>query len=52
MKFPEFEDCLKRGKIVRFPVAKKLAGKEFDVARALVEQAEEFLKVAEDVVSG
>ena len=34
MKLPEFDDCLKRGKIVRFPAAKKLAAKELDVARA------------------
>ena len=34
MKLPEFEDCLKRGKIVRFSAAKKLAAKELDVARA------------------
>ena len=34
MILPEFEDCLKRGKIVRFPAAKKLAAKEFGVARA------------------
>lgn len=70
MKLPEFEDCLKRGKIVRFAAARKLAAKEVGVAKAmregadyentfdaksakaLVEQAEEFLKVAEGVVSG
>ena len=34
MKLPEFEDCLKRGKIIRFPSAKKLAIKELDVAKA------------------
>ena len=34
MKLPEFDDCLKRGKIVRFPPAKKLAAKELNVARA------------------
>lgn len=44
MKHPEFDDCLKRGKIVRFPAAKKLAAKE------LVEQAEGFLKVAQGVL--
>ena len=34
MKIPEFEDCLKRKKIIRFPAAKKLADKELEVARA------------------
>lgn len=34
MKLPEFDDCLKRGKIIHFPSAKKLATKELDVARA------------------
>jgi len=34
MRLPEFNDCLKRRKIVRFPAAKKLAAKELDVARA------------------
>ena len=29
----EFEDCLKKGKIVRFSAAKKLAVKELEVAR-------------------
>jgi len=33
MKVPELDDCLKKGKIVRFPAAKKLAVKELDVAR-------------------
>ena len=33
MKFPEFEDCLKRGKIVRFPAARKLTLKELGVAK-------------------
>ncbi len=34
MKLPEFDDCLKRGKIVRFPAAKKLVMKELGVAKA------------------
>ena len=34
MKLPEFDACLKRGKIARFPPAKKLAIKELDVAKA------------------
>jgi len=33
MNIPELDDCLKKGKIVRFPAAKKLAVKELDVAR-------------------
>ena len=37
MKLPEFDECLKRGKIVRFPAAKKLATKEFNVARGDLE---------------
>ena len=37
MKLPEFDECLKRGKIVRFPAAKKLATKELNVARGDLE---------------
>ena len=44
MKLPEFEDCLKRRKIVRFPAAKKLADKEFDVARADLAASRQSLK--------
>lgn len=44
MKLPEFEDCLKRGKIVRFPSAKKLAGKELDVARVDLASSRQSLK--------
>ena len=33
MKLPEFDDCLKKGKIIRFLAAKKLAVKELEVAR-------------------
>ena len=44
MKLLEFEDCLKRGKIVRFPAAKKLAVKELDVARADLSAAQQSLK--------
>ncbi len=33
MKHPDLDDCLKRGKIIRFPAAKKLSVKELDVAR-------------------
>ncbi len=44
MKLPEFDDCLKRGKIVRFPPAKKLAAKELDVARADLVASQNSLK--------
>ena len=44
MKHPEFDDCLKRGKIVRFPSAKKLAVKELDVARADLAVSQQSLK--------
>lgn len=44
MKLPEFDDCLKRGKIVRFPPAKKLAAKELDVARADLAVSRQSLK--------
>lgn len=59
MKLPEFEDCLKRRKIVRFPAAKAMReGADYEntfdpkSAMALVEQAKEFLKVAEGVLAG
>ena len=44
MKLPEFDDCLKRGKIVRFPSAKRLAVKELDVARADLAVSQQSLK--------
>ena len=44
MKFPEFDDCLKRGKIVRFAPARKLAAKELDVARADLAASRQSLK--------
>lgn len=45
MKLPEFEDCLKRKKIVRFLPAKKLAVKELDVARVDMSSAKQSLKL-------
>lgn len=33
MALPEFDDCLKKGKIVRFPAVRKCAAKELEVAR-------------------
>ena len=44
MKLPEFDDCLKRGKIVRFPAAMKLASKELDVARGDLKTSQKSLK--------
>lgn len=44
MKLPEFDDCLKRGKIVRFAAARKLAAKELDVARADLVASQQSLK--------
>ncbi len=44
MKLPEFDACLQRGKIVRFPAAKKLAPKELDVAREDLKTAQKSLK--------
>lgn len=44
MKLPEFDDCLKRGKIVRFPASKKLASKELDVAREDLKTSQQSLK--------
>lgn len=44
MKLPEFDDCLKRGKLVRFAPAKKLAPKELHVARADLAAAQNSLK--------
>ncbi len=44
MKLPEFDDCLKRGKIVRFLPAKKLAAKELDVARVDLAASQQSLK--------
>lgn len=44
MKIPEFDDCLKRRKIVRFPAAKKLAAKELEVAEADLAASRQSLK--------
>lgn len=44
MKLPEFDDCLKRKKIVRFPVARKLAARELDVAKADLAVSRQSLK--------
>lgn len=44
MKLPEFEECLKKGKIIRFPAAKKLAVKELDVARSDLSASQQSLK--------
>jgi len=44
MKLPEFDDCLKKGRIVRFPAAKKLASKELDVARDDLKTSQQSLK--------
>jgi uncharacterized protein (UPF0332 family) len=44
MKLPEFDDCLQKGKIVRFPAAKKLASKELDVAREDLKTSQQSLK--------
>ena len=59
MKIPELDDCLKKGKIVRFPAAKTLReGADYEntfdpeSAKALVDQAEEFVKIAAEVVLG
>ena len=41
---PEFDDCLKRGKIVVFPSAKKLAIKELKVAEQDLETAHKSIK--------
>ena len=44
MKLPEFDDCLKKGKIVRFPAAKKLASRELGVAREDLNTSQQSLK--------
>ncbi len=44
MKIPEFEECLKKGKIMRFPAAKKLASKEIEVAKEDLSTSQESLK--------
>jgi len=33
MKLPEFDDCIKKGRIVPFPLAKKLVTKELGIAQ-------------------
>ena len=44
MKLPEFDDCVKRGKIVHFLPAKKLATKELGVTRADLAVSQQSLK--------
>ncbi len=44
MKLPEFDDCLKKGKIVRFPAVKKLAVKELSVAQEDLTTCQQSLK--------
>lgn len=44
MKLSEFDDCLQKGRIVRFPAAKKLAFKERDVAREDLKTSQQSLK--------
>ncbi len=44
MKIPEFNDCLKRGKIVPFPSAKKLVSKELEIAESDLGKAQKSLK--------
>ena len=44
MKLPELDDCLKRGKIVRFPAAKQLTPKELAVAAADLAASRQSLK--------
>ena len=41
---PEFDDCLKKGRIVSFPLAKKLVTKELKAAEADLETAQRSLK--------
>ncbi len=44
MKLPEFDDCLKKGKLVRFPAARKMTDKELAVAKDDLASAKESLK--------
>ncbi|MBF0483114.1 MAG: HEPN domain-containing protein [Candidatus Omnitrophica bacterium] len=44
MKLLEFDDCVKKGKIIRFPSAKKMAPKELDVAQEDLVTAQQSLK--------
>ena len=41
---PEFDDCLKKGKIVPFPLAKKLVAKELKAAEQDLETAQKSIK--------
>ena len=41
---PEFNDCLKRGKIVAFPAAKKIVAKELSIAEQDLETAQKSIK--------
>lgn len=41
---PEFDDCLKKGKIVPFPLAKKLVAKELKAAEDDLETAQRSIK--------
>ncbi len=41
---PEFDDCLKKGKIVSFPLAKKLVAKELKAAEDDLETAQRSIK--------
>ncbi len=41
---PEFDDCLKKGKIVPFPLAKKLVAKELKAAEQDLETAQRSIK--------
>lgn len=44
MKLPEFDECVRKGKIVRFPAAKKLVTKELDVAKEDLITAQKSIK--------
>lgn len=44
MKLPEFDECVKKGKIVRFPAAKKLVSKELAVAKEDLATAQKSIK--------
>jgi uncharacterized protein (UPF0332 family) len=41
---PEFDDCLKKGKIVSFPLARKLVAKELKAAEGDLETAQRSVK--------
>lgn len=44
MKLPEFDECIKKGKIVRFPAARKLVSKELAVAKEDLATAQKSIK--------